>query len=748
MESFYLFIVIILFILAFSDLIVGVSNDAVNFLNSAIGSKAAPFTIILIIATAGILMGATFSNGMMEIARKGIFHPDQFYFSEIMIIFLAVMITDIILLDLFNTFGLPTSTTVSIVFELLGAAVAIALIKVTQTEGITQGVSSFINSAKALEIVSGILSSVVIAFAAGSIIQYIVRLLFSFDYSKTMKYFGGIWGGIAVASITYFLLIKGAKGSSFISAETLKWIQEHSLRILLISFAGWSVLFHILLTVFKVNILKVIVLVGTFSLAFAFAGNDLVNFIGVPLAGFESFKVFAASGGVAADFTMDSLREAIKTPTFFLLIAGVVMAFALWFSKKARTVTQTELDLSRQEEGVESFSSSGFARLLVRFFIASGKLTQKIIPGSIHRFVNSRFDSKKVHKKVSEKGQAFDLLRASVNLMVASALISLGTSLKLPLSTTYVTFMVSMGTSLSDRAWGRESAVYRISGVVTVILGWFFTAFAAFTASFTIALLIHATGIYGIIALVLLVIFLIFRSYRIHKKRQSEKDMRSKIAHGTDETNNTAIVEACKEYVLKTFLHISSLYFKTIDDFLGENRRNLKEDRRNIKSLNKDVKYRKDNVHSTLQKLEDNKTDAGPYYVQIMDFMREIGHNLDYLSDPLMVHIENNHKPLNSEQLQQLKSLNEEVNELFNYIIHAIKSDQMEERIHDLLQKQQYILDLINENRKAQVKMIKKGHSGTKASILYFNILNETKNLMLNTMNTIKSHRDFVSHID
>jgi len=414
MESFYIFIVVILFVLAISDLIVGVSNDAVNFLNSAFGSKVASFRVIMIVAALGILVGTTFSSGMMEIARKGIMHPDQFYFKEIMIIFLSVMLTDIILLDLFNTFGLPTSTTVSIVFELLGASVGIAIIKITNSpEG--SDFDTYINSGKALAIIFGILFSVIIAFSFGALIQYLARIIFSFEYEKYLKYFGSIfeyekylkyfgsiWGGLSIAAITFFMLIKGAKGSSFISPEQLIWIKANAFLIIVLSFIGWTLLLQLALWLFKINVLKFIVLVGTFALAMAFAGNDLVNFIGVPLAGLESFKAFIADGsGDPATFSMDALKEAVQTPTAFLLIAGIIMVITLWVSRKARSVTKTTLDLSRQDEGTERFESSLLARTIVRSSLSFSKSVSKVVPVRIQLAIRKRFDRTLYKKRKS-----------------------------------------------------------------------------------------------------------------------------------------------------------------------------------------------------------------------------------------------------------------------------------------------------------------------------------------------------------
>ncbi len=742
MEKLYIIIIGLLFILAISDLIVGVSNDAVNFLNSAIGSKAAPFKVIMVVAALGILVGATFSSGMMEVARKGIFHPNQFFFSEIIIIFLAVMLTDIILLDLFNTFGLPTSTTVSIVFELLGAAIAISIIKISNATGEGALLGTYINSGKALAIISGILLSVIIAFTFGSVIQYIARIIFSFDFEKPLKYFGALWGGIAITAITYFILIKGAKGSSFISDSTLEWIMSHTGMIILFSFIGWTIILQLVSWIFRFNILKFIVLVGTFALAMAFAGNDLVNFIGVPLAGFESFKAFMESGVTdAAQYSMEALQAQVKTPTSFLLIAGLIMVGALWLSKKARSVTKTEIDLARQDEGSERFSSSGLARSLVRVAIGTSSFLKKVLPDTFFEQINKRFDRTIYEQEKTKKSISFDLVRATVNLTVASILIAFGTSLKLPLSTTYVTFMVAMGTSLADRAWGRESGVYRISGVITVIGGWFFTALSAFTMSFLIALIIHWFGFAGILVIVALVIATVIHSFRIHRKRSKEKieeaEIEKVILNGED------ILVKCKQDVLSVLISASKMYYVVIDGFIKEKRKTLKKSLKDIKELNKRTKDLKDGVTLTLKKLDEESEDAGPYYVQVLDYLREAAHCLNYLTDPLFKHVDNNHPPITDPQETDLYNLNEEISTFYSYIFNMVKQDKYEQ-LPDTLDQQHKILEMISKMRKRMVKRLKKGEVGTKISIVYFNTLSETKNLMLHTVNIVKAQRDFV----
>src|SRR5690554_2105364 len=483
MDSIYLIIVMILLGLAVLDLVVGVSNDAVNFLNSSIGSKVAPLWAIFTVASIGVLIGALFSSGMMEIARSGVFYPEKFTFPAIMILLLAVMLTDVILLDLFNTFGLPTSTTVSLVFELLGAAVAVALFTVWAS-GSGENLGEYINSGKALAIIGGIFISIAVAFIMGSLIMYLSRLIFSFNYRKPFKYLGALWGGIALTAITYFAIFKGLSGSVLVTEDFLFYLEHNMGTALLYTFVGWTALMALLQHLFRVNILRIIVLAGTAALAMAFAGNDLVNFIGVFMAGFDSFKIaqgIAAAGGDVEGLYMGMLSEPVVANIGWLLGAGVIMVLALWFSKKSRSVTETEVNLSRKGEGIERFSSSPLSRSIVRNSLNMSKSIHKFTPEPVRKFIDKRFTPVAL-----ENNASFDLIRASVNLTISALLISLGTSLKLPLSTTYVTFMVAMGASLADRAWGRESAVYRINGVLTVVAGWLLTALVAFTAAFLV----------------------------------------------------------------------------------------------------------------------------------------------------------------------------------------------------------------------------------------------------------------------
>lgn len=751
MESIFVIIVGILFVLAISDLIVGVSNDAVNFLVSAIGSKSAPFWVIMVIASLGVIFGATFSSGMMEVARKSIFNPQMFAFKDIMFIFLAVMLTDIILLDVFNTFGLPTSTTVSIVFELLGAAVAMSLIKISASdaENITH-LANYINSSKALAIITGILLSVVIAFTVGAIVQYISRLVFSFNFKKTLKYFGALWGGIAIAAITYFILIKGLKGSSFadykIEGVTLtEWIKDNAVLLLIISFVFWTVLLQLLHWIFKTNVLKVIVLVGTFALAMAFAGNDLVNFVGVPIAGLEAFKEFAGTVGEdPATYQMDALQEKIPTDPLYLLISGLIMVGTLWLSKKSKSVTETSLDLSRQEAGYERFGSSGFSRVMVRSFVTAGKVLEKITPPVIMQRIENRFDQKKAPRIETDDAPAFDLVRASVNLVVASILISIATSIKLPLSTTYVTFMVAMGTSLADGAWGRESAVYRITGVISVIGGWFVTALVAFTVAFCFVYLINLGEQIAVWGLFLTIIVVVLKTRSIHRKRMKKKQKELEFEKDIPELRERNIFERCVQNVSTTLSVASQSYSQTINSLIDEDRKGLKNALRDINELDNETRLLKNNLQKTILKLSEDSIETGPYYVQIVEHLREIKHCLYFISNPSMEHVGNHHKPLTQTQVNDLRDLSAKISVFLDAILILMQEHRFTE-LSDIMKQKDELTDLIAALKKRQIKRMKKNEGSTKPTLLYFDILTETKNLLLNVISLLKAQRDFVN---
>lgn len=745
MENIYLILVVVLFALAISDLVVGVANDAVNFLNSAIGSKAANFKIIMLIAALGVFVGATFSTGMMEIARKGIFHPEMFTFSEIMIIFFAVMITDVILLDTFNTFGLPTSTTVSIVFELLGASVAIALVKVMAAG--TGNISDFINSSKALSIIFGILLSVFVAFFAGAIIQWISRLIFSFKFTRSIKYYGSIWGGLAITAISYFMLIKGIKGSSFAEFKLeggisiTEWVSSNTLLLLFYSFIIWTVVLQVLTWLFKLNIPRFIVLVGTFALAMAFAGNDLVNFIGVPLAGYESFKIFISNPGADADlFMMSGLTGKVQTPIYFLLIAGLVMVVTLYLSKKARKVIKTSVDLSRQGEGEERFGTSQFSKSIVRASISLNNRMKSIVPDAVIRKIDNQFEmSRSELMAIPENDRpAFDLIRAAVNLVVASILISLGTSMKLPLSTTYVTFMVAMGTSLADRAWGRDSAVFRITGVVSVILGWFFTAFAAFTVSFIIAYVIHWGGIISIFGFIALGIYLIIRTHVSNKKEEEKK--REKI-ETKEQLSILDLLQLNSRTIFETLGIVKEIYADTISALESEDNKLLKKTRKKVRALNTRTKELKDTIQVVIRKLDENAMNSAYFYAQSLDFLREIARCSSFIVDPSLNHIDNNHKPMGELQMIDLKKLNKSVIEFLREAELIIRENKFE-KLDLVLEMQQQILKDIDVYTKAQIKRLTKPKSGKRNAKLFLDIVGESKVLLVHGVNLLKAQRD------
>jgi phosphate/sulfate permease len=739
METVFIVMVGILIVLAISDLVVGVSNDAVNFLVSAIGSNAAPLRVIMIIAGAGVLFGATFSGGMMEVARKGIFVPDLFSFESIMIIFLAVMLTDVILLDLFNSLGLPTSTTVSIVFELLGAAVAISIIVMNQNEESLNHLGEYINTSKALAIIAGILLSIVVAFSIGAIVQFFSRLLFSFNYEKTYRQYGAVWGSFALTSIMYFIVIKGLKGSSFAGPDSqiYQWTLDNITMLLAGNIVFWIAALALLQFVFKINILKFIILVGTFALAMAFAGNDLVNFIGVPMAGLSSYKAWAASGAEPGEFMMTALSKKVPTATIYLLAAGAIMVTTLWLSKKARKVTKTSIDLSRQGDGEERFESTALSRVLVRLSIGGSQLFERSVTPAFKQKIEARFI---LPKEKQNKSQSFDLIRAAVNLMVAGILISIGTSMKLPLSTTYVTFMVAMGTSLADKAWGRESAVYRVSGVLAVISGWFITALVAFTAAFILANIINWGGLVSALVLLILAgISLIRNQFAGNKKERKEKREIKR-----EEKQPTDILSQCTYNVVNLLNSEQQLYKKTMRALSQNKRKTLKKMVMVETVVNKRAKRLKDNIYETVQQLEVSSIDTAPFYVQVMDYLREIAHSLHYVVEPIYKHVDNQHKPILPEQAEELEKLAALKSELSKMITGAISSKNFD-NFDAINEKQEEILDVIQGLRKTQVKRIKHGDAGTRNSMLYFNILTETKSIVLYMVNLAKSQRDFIT---
>jgi phosphate/sulfate permease len=733
----YAFIVVVLFGLAISDLIVGVSNDAVNFLNSAIGARVASFKVIMIVASIGILLGTTFSSGMMEVARKGIFHPEYFVMKELLFIYLAVMLTDIMLLDLFSTFGMPTSTTVSIVFELLGAAVAISIAKIMALGQNMSELVNYINSAKALAIISGILLSIVVAFSVGALVQVIARYVFTFDYEKRVKKYGAIFAGIAFSTITYFILIKGAKGSSWMTAEMLKFIMDHTSWILAGSFVVWTLVLLLLQWLFKVNVLKLVVLGGTAALAMAFAANDLVNFIGVPLAGFNAFLM---SDGNPL-MSMEAMGSKVPTATWMLLVAGGVMVVTLWISRKARTVVQTSVNLSRQQAGEERFDVLPITRPVVGFGIKMAELFNKVMPARFTRAVSKRFDATVVKKKYADPKDRpeFDIIRASSILIVASALISLGTSLKLPLSTTYVTFMVAMGASLADRAWGRESAVYRISGVLTVIGGWFLTAFVAFSVSFIFAWLIHLFHLPAIIILCLLAIYFVFNTHRIHKRREEAEAAAADDDVSDDLGFEDKVTNECSRF----FHKVNKVFYAIIEGVLAEDKRRLKNAREKAHALKKSSRSL---VSKLLNDIQQDQT-AADLSPRIVTAIGSVGRHISDLSDMGYLHIVNQHRPFNDEQASDIKKAYKVLKEFLENGIAYMEADD-NEGISKTIANIDDVRSFITDVNRTHIKRLKKGDAKTRQSMLFFSMLVHSEEIAEEYVELLKGYNESFHHND
>lgn len=732
----YILMVILLFFLAASDLIVGVTNDAVNFLNSARGARAAKNWVIMLIASIGVFIGATFSSGMMEVARKGIFHPQEFMFSEIMIIYLAVMLTDIILLDAYNSLALPTSTTVSIVFELMGSAVAIALLKIGRNPLETvSDLPKYINSDRALLIISGILLSVIIAFTVGAIVQFITRLLFTFKYQKNLDRFGAIWGGFCISIITFFILIKGAKGSSFMTADIKTWIEANTLLILGASFVGWSIIIQLAKSVFKVNVPRMVILFGTFALAFAFAGNDLVNFIGVPLAGLKSFQLFSSVPGAdPSTFSMVQLSGKVQTETFILLIAGAIMVITLWTSKKSKHVSKTELNMASKDATDERFGSTGFSRSVVRMAVNTNQVVRRFVPNRVRNIVNSRF-SRPVTNTDAE-AQSFDMIRASMNLTVASSLIALGTSFGLPLSTTYVTFMVSMGTTLADRAWGRESAVYRITGVFTVIGGWFLTAIIAFTVSMLFATLLDLGGIYSVIALSALAIFLMYRTFKVFRQKEAQKEEAQKEEEGND------VLTICNEYTMRILKTIPQMYEDTVDAIHKEDRKQLRELKKQSKELLENTKTRKNHFTIRLRDIEEDSLQYGHFYLQMLQYIREFARSMNDMILACSEHVENTHCGTGKVQNEELSMLNEEIKSIYSSIQEMVRTQNFSQK-EPIKEQHEALIEMIVEFQKNEVRRVKHEQSQTRNSVLFQTLMSATKDLSVDAIRLLKVQSKF-----
>ena len=742
MEQIYVIMLIVLGVLAVIDLIVGVSNDAVNFLNSAIGSKAVSFKTTMIVASFGVLIGALFSSGMMEIARSGIFIPSMFSFNDVMIIFLAVMITDILLLDVFNSIGLPTSTTVSIIFELLGAAVCLALYKIYMSDDSFDTLGNYINTKKASTIVYSILLSVILSFSLGSFVQYISRLIFTFHYEKKLKYFGAIFGGVAISAITFFILIKGLKGVSFISKEQFAWIDANQFLILGANFIVFTLLSQLLISYFKINILKVIIIIGTFALALAFAGNDLVNFIGVPIAAFNSYEIFNGSGVSGDDFMMGALaNDDIVAPFYFLLLAGVVMVVTLWTSKKAKSVIETGVNLSRQGEGDEKFTPNTTSRFIVRSGVYMGEGINYFLPKKLQIKIDSRFENIEKSTKRSDNEPAFDMVRASVNLMVASILIAIGTSLKLPLSTTYVTFMVAMGTSFADRAWDRESAVYRIAGVFKVIGGWFFTAIVAFVMAFVMAYILKVGEIFAFVGLLLFLGIMLYRSSRKHKQKVKEEAEVKSLRKEDIGTVNDMITESSAQ-ISKVFRKTSALYSNLIDNLSLQDLAKLKENKKDQKKLEKEIDELKSNVFYFIKNLDDNSVEASKFYILILGYLQDMVQSIDFITANSYSHVANNHKQLKFNQIRDLKTIDKQLQHLLQLLEDSFKTENFY-KIDLILNDKEILLETVSELISKQIKRIRTTETSPKNSKLYFALLLETNDLVKSIMNLLELFKEF-----
>ena len=747
----YLVMVIALGLLAIGDLIVGVSNDAVNFLNSAIGSKVLNYNTIMIVAGLGIAVGAVFSSGMMEVARKGIFNPEMFFFSEIMIIFMAVMITDILLLDFFNTLGMPTSTTVSIVFELLGAAVAVSLIKIFAAGGDASMLPEYINVDKATQIILGILLSVFIAFSIGAVVQYVSRLLLSFRFEEKAKWIGALFGGVALTAITYFIFMKGIKGTPYakqsfdiLNGSTItSFLESEVILITIFCFIVLFILSSIFIYVLKVNIYKIIIAIGTFSLALAFAGNDLVNFIGVPIAAWQSYEAWLASGVEANSFSMEVLSSKVPTPTILLLVAGLIMVITLWFSSKAKKVVKTSIDLSNQGSTKERFSPNFLSRNLVRISINISKVFDMIVPEKINKTIEKQFEKPVISLNSSKKIElpAFDQIRAAVNLMVAAILISIATSFKLPLSTTYVTFMVAMGTSLADRAWGSESAVYRVAGVLNVIGGWFFTAISAFIVCGIIAFIIHIGGPTAIAILLFLALLILARNYIAHRKETSQIKNEDALSSAESSSIQGVIVESSNN-VSKASKKIKKIFSASVTGLATQDLSVLKKNKKDVKSLSEEIDNLRDDLFYFIKNLDESTIKgASNFYINVLSLLQDIAQSLEYISKVTFKHVNNNHKALTFNQIRELQEISLELETLFERTKFAFSKNNFKE-ISSILDSKQLLLLSVREKINNQISRTKSEESSPKNTTLYFSILTESKDLIKATMAMLELYNE------
>lgn len=743
METIYFGFVVFLFVLAVFDLMVGVSNDAVNFLQSAIGAKVAKFKTILTIAAIGIFTGAALSNGMMEVARNGVFHPSFFSFQDVMFIFLAVMASDIVLLDIFNTLGMPTSTTVSMVFELLGGTFALALMKVAGDPSLH--VADLMNTSKALTMIMAIFVSVAIAFVVGAFVQYISRTLFTFVYkNNSLKWKIGIFGGLAFTAIIYFMLIKGLGNVSFISDAAHEWINTHSWTICGICFVVTAVLSQVLFAL-KVNVFKILVLTGTFALAMAFAGNDLVNFIGVPLAGYSSFQDYSANaGGDAAGYMMDSLNGPAHTPVLFLIAAGLIMVISLATSKKAFNVVKTSVDLARQDAGDEMFGSSKMARVLVRFSTNTASALSELVPNGVKRWFAKRFDNENV---VLPQGAAFDEIRATVNLVVSSLLIALGTSLTLPLSTTYVTFMVAMGSSLADKAWGRESAVFRITGVISVIGGWFITAGAAFILCFLVALAMSLGGLTMASILIALSIVLLVRSNIKYKKKQAEEKGDVVFNQMITSEDNAETLRLLTQHIRQgqsRFLDFVNVnYLNVTEGFISEDLSRLQKAESAMRKERQELKQRRRKEMLGLRRIDPGVAiEKSTWFHLGVNSCEDMLYSLRRICDPCEEHIDNSFVPLEKDRIKEFLPLRDTLLYLLKRAVVVISTENYTDS--DKLREQcEEFKSCLSSTRQGQIERMQTSKENITVSYVYLNLLQETHEIASSLQHLLRASKHF-----
>ena len=731
MSEFYTVVLAVLAILAVSGLYVGVTNDAVNFLNAAIGSKVAKMKTILLVASVGIILGVLTSSGMMEVARSGMFNPGLFTFHEIMMLYVSVMFANVILLDIYNSLGLPTSTTVALVFSLLGAAISVSLYKISGDPTLSLGdLGGFINTTRAMGVISAILLSVLIAFVFGTIIMWFSRLLFSFRYITLFRKLGAIWCGASFTAIAYFAVFKALKGI-LAGTAMYNWISDNLLLALIVCWIFCSVVLAFM-QLFRINILRINILSGTFALALAFAGNDLVNFIGVPIAGLDAYNIAKEAGSTT--ILMEALSQNLPAQFIWMLLSGVIMVLTLWTSTKSMNVSQTEISLAGQGDDmiVGEQDSNVFSRSIVRASLGISNFLDRVIPQSVQEFVGKRFE----YEDVEKNGAPYDKIRAVVNLTTAALLISVGTSLKLPLSTTYVCFMVAMGSSLADKAWGRESAVHRITGVMTVVMGWFVTGIGAFIIAIVVGLLLIWGGTPAFIVVTIACAYMLIKS---NLKSAKKSDAMPENATENDAVDNI-LGEVCRMMKVTT-----KIYDRTLVAVFKEDRRALKDLVREAGEIYDECHKIKYSLMPALRKMKGSGLELSLYYIQVVDYLNEMAKSLVHITRPAFDHIDNNHKGLSEQQTEDLKHINDDVAEIYGSINRMINANDFSE-IDTVLTMRDELFERIAITIKSELVRINAGEGNTKASMFYLTVLSETKAMVLQARNLLKAQRYFLEH--